>query len=204
MPHANNSAPQPDARVQIGDCKATVKYVGEVQGQTGSWVGVEWDDSARGKNNGSTGDQSYFSCRAPNAGSFLRLEKYGAEVKVGCTVLAALQGRYGDQNGDHPTEEVEQRPKPGGKKAVEWQFVGADKVHAQLSQTHTLEKATLINCSISSVVRLSSLAIFTFLETQYYAANVVVLTVRAMRVNLGNPFPNFMSLTSATTFCLAG
>ena len=66
----------------------------------------------------------------------------------------AVQGRYGDQdlNGDQPAITVEQASKPGGKRGVEWQFIGADKVHARLSQLQSLEKATLINCCISQVV----------------------------------------------------
>ncbi|DBB11985.1 hypothetical protein WJX82_006869 [Trebouxia sp. C0006] len=151
MPHG--AAPRPGARVHIGNCKATVRYVGEVRGQTGPWVGLEWDDAARGKNDGSTGGQAYFSCRSPSAGSFLRLDKYNSQAELGCTVLEALQRRYGDQdfNADQAAEPAEQVSKAEGRKGVEWQFIGADKVHAKISQIQSLDKATLINCCISSV-----------------------------------------------------
>ena len=153
MPHG--AAPRPGARVQIGNCKAIVKYVGEVQGQTGPWVGLEWDDAARGKNDGSTGGQVYFKCRSPSAGSFLRLDKYKSQAELGCTVLEALQRRYGDQDfkTDQTAESAEQVSKAEGRKGVEWQFIGADKVHAKISQIQSLDKATLIDCCISSVVR---------------------------------------------------
>ncbi len=153
MPHG--AAPRSGARVQVSNCKATVRYVGEVQGQTGLWVGLEWDDAARGKNDGSTGGQVYFSCRSPSAGSFLRLDKYNSQAELGCTVLEALQRRYGDQDfhADQSAEPAVQVSKAEGRKGVEWQFIGADKVHAKISQIQALEKATLINCCISSVVR---------------------------------------------------
>ena len=52
MPHSDSTLPAVGSRSHIGDCKATVRYVGEVQGQTDTWVGVEWDDASRGKNDG--------------------------------------------------------------------------------------------------------------------------------------------------------
>ncbi len=49
-------------RLQIGRDRATVRYVGPVDGQVGEWVGLEWDDPARGKHDGSTGGKQYFVC----------------------------------------------------------------------------------------------------------------------------------------------
>ena len=49
-------------RLQIGRDRATVRYVGPVDGQVGDWVGLEWDDPARGKHDGSTGGRQYFLC----------------------------------------------------------------------------------------------------------------------------------------------
>jgi pyridoxine kinase len=49
-------------RVVIAKEKATVRYIGEVAGQTGTWIGVEWDDAARGKHDGTAAGVRYFSC----------------------------------------------------------------------------------------------------------------------------------------------
>ena len=49
-------------RLQIGSERATVRYIGEVAGQSGEWVGLEWDNAARGKHDGSTNGQRYFNC----------------------------------------------------------------------------------------------------------------------------------------------
>ena len=84
----------------------------------------------------------------------MRLDKYNSPAELNCTVLEALQRRYGDQgfNADQMAESAEQVSKAEGRKGVEWQFIGADKVHAKISQIQALEKATLINCCINSVV----------------------------------------------------
>lgn len=53
---------------QIGERRSydgalcTVRYVGEVAGTTGSWLGVEWDDPSRGKHGGQHKGVRYFSC----------------------------------------------------------------------------------------------------------------------------------------------
>lgn len=40
----------------------TVRYVGEVQGTKGQWLGVEWDDPTRGKHSGDYGGVKYYDC----------------------------------------------------------------------------------------------------------------------------------------------
>jgi dynactin complex subunit len=41
---------------------STIRYVGTVQGTTGDWLGVEWDDASRGKHSGEHKGIRYFSC----------------------------------------------------------------------------------------------------------------------------------------------
>ena len=68
--------PAVGARVQSEGSRATVRYVGAVEGQDPSktWVGVQWDEPGRGKNDGSTGGVRYFGCPAQQ-GSFLKARK---------------------------------------------------------------------------------------------------------------------------------
>lgn len=40
----------------------TVRYVGKVEGTTGDWLGVEWDDPTRGKHSGEHNGVRYFKC----------------------------------------------------------------------------------------------------------------------------------------------
>lgn len=49
-------------RRSFDGASCTVRYVGKVQGTTGEWLGVEWDDPARGKHSGEHGGVRYFTC----------------------------------------------------------------------------------------------------------------------------------------------
>lgn len=40
----------------------TVRFVGQVDGTAGVWLGVEWDDPERGKHDGTKDGNRYFSC----------------------------------------------------------------------------------------------------------------------------------------------
>ncbi|KAI1093687.1 RNI-like protein [Rostrohypoxylon terebratum] len=61
-------------RLSYDGAVCTVRYIGEVSGTSGSWLGVEWDDPARGKHDGSHKGARYFTCRSksPNVASFVR------------------------------------------------------------------------------------------------------------------------------------
>jgi hypothetical protein len=51
-------------RVSFKGHRCTVRYIGAVEGtdQNKIWLGVEWDDPARGKHNGEYLGRSYFKC----------------------------------------------------------------------------------------------------------------------------------------------
>jgi hypothetical protein len=49
-------------RLSYGGDLCTVRYVGEVTGTRGEWLGVEWDDPSRGKHSGEAGGNKYFEC----------------------------------------------------------------------------------------------------------------------------------------------
>jgi len=49
-------------RLSFDGAVCTVRFVGEVKGTTGQWLGVEWDDATRGKHNGSHKGTQYFQC----------------------------------------------------------------------------------------------------------------------------------------------
>ena len=51
-------------RLSFGGDLCTVRFIGEVQGTKGEWLGVEWDDPSRGKHEGSVKGVKYFQCMA--------------------------------------------------------------------------------------------------------------------------------------------
>lgn len=42
----------------------TIRYIGEVKDTEKEWLGVEWDDPSRGKNDG----KGYFECKLSDIG----------------------------------------------------------------------------------------------------------------------------------------
>ncbi|ETS87953.1 hypothetical protein PFICI_01781 [Pestalotiopsis fici W106-1] len=85
--------------VKVGDrlsydgAICTVRYLGEVAGTSGSWIGVEWDDATRGKHDGSHKGTRYFSCKSksPTAASFVRPTRSADRPQ---SFVAALQDKY--------------------------------------------------------------------------------------------------------------
>ena len=49
-------------RISFDGALCTIRYVGPVTGTKGEWLGVEWDDSARGKHDGSHKGVCYLTC----------------------------------------------------------------------------------------------------------------------------------------------
>lgn len=50
-------------RASFNGALCTIRFVGEVNGTTGQWLGVEWDDPSRGKHDGSHKGVQYFKCK---------------------------------------------------------------------------------------------------------------------------------------------
>lgn len=63
MSSTGQSGPSLGQRVEYQGYHGTVRFVGELENQPGSWVGVEWDDPSRGKHDGSHNGVSYFQTR---------------------------------------------------------------------------------------------------------------------------------------------
>ncbi|KAI1368660.1 Thioesterase/thiol ester dehydrase-isomerase [Xylaria arbuscula] len=87
------ATPQVGDRLSFDGATCTVRYLGEVAGTSGLWLGVEWDDAARGKHDGSHKGVRYFTCRSRSASpaSFVRPTRPAA---VPASFIAALQDKY--------------------------------------------------------------------------------------------------------------
>lgn len=42
--------------------RCTIRFVGPLEGTTGEWLGIEWDDPTRGKHSGEHKGAQYFVC----------------------------------------------------------------------------------------------------------------------------------------------
>jgi len=49
-------------RIETEGFRGTVRFLGQVPGTSGEWIGVEWDDVQRGKHSGENKGVQYFQC----------------------------------------------------------------------------------------------------------------------------------------------
>jgi dynactin complex subunit len=58
----DSQPPAVGTRINHATNLGTVRFVGEVEGTKGIWLGVEWDDPQRGRHSGSKHGKQYFTC----------------------------------------------------------------------------------------------------------------------------------------------
>ncbi|CAG9790164.1 unnamed protein product [Diatraea saccharalis] len=125
------------SRVKCNDDFGTVKYIGEVQGYKGTWYGVEWDDPARGKHDGSVEDVQYFKTSKPGAGSFIRPNK----IAPFRTCADAIRKYYGDREDEtvaaHRRTVINEWKREMGAPFIE--MVGFEKIHQKQKFDRLLE-----------------------------------------------------------------
>ncbi|KAJ5088441.1 hypothetical protein N7456_012057 [Penicillium angulare] len=133
----------------------TIRYVGSVEGTTGDWLGVEWDDPFRGKHAGEHKGVRYFKCKNkhPTAGSFVRPSRPSEPPR---SFLEALHEKYASeiqQQGTKFTSSLSSAiPKAieiSGKVVEE---VGFDKIRKQLAELEELRIVLLDGLRISGVL----------------------------------------------------
>lgn len=142
------------SRVAIGKerDRATVRYIGPVDGQQGTWIGVEWDDPSRGKHDGSAGGRKYFDVTSgTTAGSFVRAEK----VQAGASLLSALRARYNNETAEGAagagiTRAVYLDTRSSRKVLVE--LVGEEQVTERQRKTQLLTRARVVDAGVSCMV----------------------------------------------------
>ncbi|KAE8352840.1 hypothetical protein BDV28DRAFT_120010 [Aspergillus coremiiformis] len=136
----------------------TVRYAGRVEGTTGEWLGVEWDNPTRGKHSGEHQGVRYFTCKSkhPTAASFVRPSRAADKPR---SFLEALREKYASE-----FEEEMARQKLGGAvsgdslhkpieisgKVVE--EVGFDKIRKQLAELQELKIVLLDGLQVAGVL----------------------------------------------------
>ena len=68
----------------------TVRYLGPVEGHSGEWVGVDWDDGTGGRRDGSVAGRRYFVAAGERSASFAR----PTALSKGISLPDALRLRY--------------------------------------------------------------------------------------------------------------
>ncbi|KAI0175579.1 RNI-like protein [Hypoxylon sp. FL1284] len=83
-------------RLSYDGVVCTVRYVGGVEGTSGSWLGVEWDDPTRGKHDGSHKEVRYFTCisKSKTAASFVRPTRPAEKPQ---SFVAAVTEKYASE-----------------------------------------------------------------------------------------------------------
>jgi len=92
-----NGLPRLGTRLSISCSLCIVKYIGPVDGTSGTWLGVEWDDPARGKHSGSHDGKAYFTTRyLPHHQCKRGGEANQGELRVPGVLFAPGKGRMGN------------------------------------------------------------------------------------------------------------
>ncbi|KAI0076461.1 RNI-like protein [Panus rudis PR-1116 ss-1] len=138
------AVPEVGKRIIHAGYIGTIRYIGPVDGTQGSWLGVEWDDSSRGKHDGVKDGKRYFTCIVPNSGSFIRPT---AQLCFGVSFLTALRDKYVEQ--PRNAASVEKVVLGSSNGAIEVEAVGLDKIRAKLSRLENLREASLDNTGVA-------------------------------------------------------
>ncbi|XP_054740592.1 tubulin-specific chaperone E [Anastrepha obliqua] len=147
-------------RIKVGDNYGTVKYVGEVSGYTGSWLGIEWDNPQRGKHNGCVDGRHYFHTQHPNAGSFVRPGKIGPVESL----EDAARERYLGYSADSSLDASLIREAQQNMQASFFEVVGMDKIARKQSKFEQLSEVSVDNCPINSAGYLKDFKMLTTLN----------------------------------------
>ncbi|KAH9180398.1 hypothetical protein EDB89DRAFT_2238261 [Lactarius sanguifluus] len=130
--------PRLGTRFALSGYIGTIKYVGGVEGTSGVWLGVEWDDSNRGKHDGIKDGQRYFACLSAGAGSFIRPLP---SLQYGKTFLEALTGKYIEQLHGSDTQETVILGSSNG--AIRVEAVNLDKIRGKFASLESLQEVSL-------------------------------------------------------------
>ncbi|XP_034109804.1 tubulin-specific chaperone E [Drosophila nasuta] len=149
-------------RIKIGNNYGTVKYVGEVCGHAGTWLGIEWDEGMRGKHNGIVDGKRYFQTQLPTAGSFIRPGKLGP-----CATLEdEARERY--LNYDSSNVDVSLiREAQASVQASLFEVVGMDKIARKQSKFEQLSEVSVDETPVNAAGYLKDLTQLTTLNVSH-------------------------------------
>ncbi|PKS10545.1 hypothetical protein jhhlp_002299 [Lomentospora prolificans] len=130
------TGPQVGQRLSYDGAVCTVRYIGEVTGTSGAWLGVEWDDPTRGKHDGSHKGIKYFEClsKSHTAASFIRPSRPSEKPQ---SFLSALHEKYASEVDESNAPVASARLIEISGKVVE--EVGFNKIRKRLARVGDLK-----------------------------------------------------------------
>ncbi|KAG6814569.1 hypothetical protein H0H92_000097 [Tricholoma furcatifolium] len=133
------------SRISLAGYLGTVKYTGPVEGTSGTWLGVEWDDPSRGKHNGVKDGKQYFTCHVHNSGSFIRPSP---KISYGQSFLDALTAKYIEN--PHGSATPEQVVLGSSQGAIVVEAVNLDKIRGKLADLSRLREVSLDGLDVAT------------------------------------------------------
>ncbi|TVU18414.1 hypothetical protein EJB05_34510, partial [Eragrostis curvula] len=124
----------------------TVRYLGPVDGHAGDWVGVDWDEGAGGRHDGSVAGRRYFVAAGECSATFAR----PTALSKGITLADALRLRYRVEDFTKE-EEDEMYVFSTSQKRVSVELVGKNKVQEKLKNFNELSSASVAYMGVSSI-----------------------------------------------------
>ncbi|KAG2220549.1 hypothetical protein INT45_004155 [Circinella minor] len=138
-------------RIQVNLDFATIRFIGSVDGSKGEWLGVEWDDPARGKHDGSHNGKRYFTSSSGNETSCSFIRFHPTKVQTAKPFLKTLMEKYlDDTTTSNDSEKDLGQVYFGGNKNLVVETVGFDKVQRKQSQLNSLTVIGLANLQVGS------------------------------------------------------
>jgi tubulin-specific chaperone E len=125
----------PGTRVAFENALCTVRFNGVLPGHQGHWLGVEWDDTERGKHDGQYKGKRLFNTlsSSPTCASFIRATRVPDKTR---TFLQALRFKYAEDGLEHTTLQPDASIEISGKVVEE---VGFEKIRQQQAILHDLK-----------------------------------------------------------------
>lgn len=135
-------------RICFKDAYGTVRWHGTIEGKEGNWVGIEWDDPARGKHSGAYQGVQYFYTKFPETGSFIKESLYLEDLVPGVEILFAISDKYADKTVQDFSNCYAQTVK-NLKKQIE--LIAPEKIQKRQEQLASLTEIALQSRYISAI-----------------------------------------------------
>jgi tubulin-specific chaperone E len=129
----------PGKRLSFSDALCTVRYHGQLPGQDGDWLGVEWDDPDRGKHDGQYKGKRLFETlsSSPRCASFIRSTRAADKPR---SFLEALRYKYAEDGLEHAPAQTDASIEISGKVVEE---VGFERIRKQQALLQELKIVVL-------------------------------------------------------------